>query len=198
MALNDVYKVSCVFSNTKADGDMVITHHYALAFINTGLSEAGYCEQIAQALKADYETHYLPLISNKYTLERVDAFNVTQPQFQGTSASGTDGSIAGADLVSLRSAIVIAKKSGLRGRRYNGRMFMLAPTEAQQADGDIISSLQTSLQDFCDDHLIKVVAGNLNEYNHIVWSDKFSIGTPVETYIVRATLGSQRGRQTAS
>lgn len=194
MALNDFYKASAIFSHPNASGELVITFHFELTDITTGLTETGFCNELASQLRLIVETDYIPYISDDYTFIRVDTFNVSQPQYNGTYPSGTAGGQTGAETVSLRSAPVIARKSGLRGRRLNGRMFLLAPSEGDQSNGVLSTSIKGYLKTFADNTLL-VTTGNSNDYTQVVYSGLNLDGVQVFTMLVRDVLGSQRGRQ---
>lgn len=194
MALNDIYKASAIFDVGAADGDVVVTHHYRLDNISTALSEPGFCGELASELRLAYETDYLPNIASAFTLDRVDVYNVTQPIYSGTFASGTAGGDTVSDPMAIRNAVVVARKTGLRGRSYNGRMFLPGVVEADQSAGVIFAAFKAQVQVFADG-IIDLLTGNNNRYQGVVYSEKLAVGTDITAMLVRDVLGSQRGRQ---
>jgi len=194
MAVDDIYKCSAVFDATGIDGDLVVTHHYRQAGIDTTLTESGYCAELASQLRIAYVADFMPEITDDMTLDRVDCFNVTQPQYAGLSVSGQAGGKTVTDPLPYRTAIVVARKTGLRGRSYNGRMFLPGIVEEDQNGGVIETSFKTDLQVFVDG-IIDLVTGNDNDYSGVVYSEVLAIGTQITDMVIRDVLGSQRGRQ---
>lgn len=193
MAINDFYRTSAVYTSPDADGEVVNVVDYTLTIVSTPLSEPGFCSSLASEVRQSIEALFLPAQGNTWTLERVDCFNITQPQFAGASPSGVVGGNA-LEIVSPRSAIVVSKKTGLRGRKFNGRMFLLAPNEVNQVNGSIISAYEAVIQLYVDD-LIVLTDPISNQWDLVVYSSILLTGNLVTQMLVRSDLGSIRGRK---
>lgn len=199
MALDDVYQCSVVFTSPLADGDIINVLHYQLTIDTTPSSELGYASAIASEVEELYRLTLMPLVSDQFTLDRVDVFNLNQPLVEFSFSSGTvGGSIL--DTLGPRNAIVVSKKTGLRGRSFRGRVYILPPLEQDQNGGDLSTGHEAAIQSFVDDMIILTIP-NDNEYQLVVYSPTLS--TPpgdiqsslVITMTVRKQLGTIRGRK---
>lgn len=193
MAVGDFYRCSVIYSNTTGDGNIVNVFDYEQTDIVVAKTEDQFCNELASELRIELEDNYLSLISADWTLVRVDCFNITQPTFEGTSASGDPGTGAG-DTVSIRSAVVVTKRTGFRGRSFRGRTFLPAPSENNQNGGEISAAYATSIGTFFSGILVLLLV-NDNRYVMVVYSSVLVDGTQVGTAEVKTTLGSIRGRQ---
>lgn len=193
MAIGDVYRVSIIFSSDLFDGDAVNVLDYTQTVVVIAKTEPQFCSELAAEVGNEYVDNYLSDVGDEITLERVECFNVTQPTFQAAVQFNTPGSLAD-QLVSPRSAVVVSKNSGLRGRSFNGRMFLLPPGESQQDGGELTPAFETIVQTFVTG-LILLILSNLNQYKLVVFSQKLGLDTLVATMIVRSILGTIRGRR---
>lgn len=199
MALDDVYQCSVVFSSPLADGEIVNVLHYRLSDIVLSGSELGYASAIASELEELYRLSFMPGVSNQFTMDRVNVFNLNQPTIEFSFVSGVVG---GQALESLgpRNAIVVSKKTGLRGRSFRGRLYLLPPVEANQIGGSITAAYEAALQLFSDDAIILTIPSG-NQYNLNVYSPTLStpplliVSNDVVTMEVRSQIGTIRGRK---
>lgn len=193
MAVGDFYRASAIYSHPNATGEVVNLYDYEQTDIEVVKTEDQYCTEIAVELAQGVEADFLPSLSDAWTFLRVNCFNIDQPTFEGSASSGNVGGIAG-DSVAIRSAPVVTKLTGFRGRSFRGRTFLPAPLEVDQDGGVITSGHQTVLQTFMDNQRILVHASG-NRYVAVVYSEKLITGTQIGTYEVKLTMGSIRGRQ---
>ncbi len=193
MAIDDFYRSTIVFTNPSADGEVVNVVDYQSTVLATPVSEIGQVGELAVEIKQTVEALLMPNLSAVWTLDRVDVFNITQPQFAATTPSGITGAV-GVDSVSPRTAVIMSKKTGLRGRSFNGRMFSPSPPEDQQNNGVLEGTFVTIMQAYGDDLLVLTTPG-LNEYKMVVFSEVLVDGNQVIVMIVRSDLGSIRGRK---
>lgn len=193
MAIDEFYRTSAVYTNPFATGEVVNVVDYQLTLESTPVSEFGNCAELAAEVRQATEALWLPEQGSDWTLDRVDCFNIDQPQFSGTSISGVSGGIIG-EVVSTRTAIVVAKKTGLRGRSFNGRMFLISPRELNQSGGTITPAYEAIVQSFVDDLIILTTPG-VNQYKMVVYSTVLVTGNIVTLMIVRSDMGSIRGRK---
>lgn len=200
MALNDVYRASAIFTHPQGDGDLVFTRHYRTTTVATVVSGVVEAQEIATEYVNNVETQYLPHLPEDYTFVEMNVIGITDPTVTTTLASGLPGLIDG-DAVAIRSAPVIKLGTGLRGRSFNGRMFLMAPPEANQDGGVITPAYVTLLEGFLGFILRLSVTVSNNIYDSTIYSPTLSLAqetivdTLITTQIVNSTMGSQRGRQ---
>lgn len=197
MALNDFYRTSIIFNHPNADGDVVNVVDFELLNIGTIVSEEEFCEELAQQVVTIVEAELLPALTDSWTLNQVTCFNITQPQFQGNDVSGSAGAIDN-ESVAIRSAPVATKRTGLRGRSFNGRMFLPSIPETNQDAGVMNAGLLAVLNTYVEELRNFSTTVNTNEYIMVVFSQLLLNGTRVTSLSVRSTLGSIRGRQRVS
>lgn len=193
MALNEFYRTSAIYSHPNADGEVVNVVDYELTTIGTPSSEIVFCGELATEVGDAIVTGYLPQLSLEWSLKQVNCFNIDQPAFSAEQVFGNPGA-SGSDSLPLRSSVVVKKSTGLRGRSFNGRMFLPATTELEQDDGIITPALKAIIQLFVDD-LIILTSPASNQWTMAVYSSLLSDGTVVQNMLVRDTLGTIRGRQ---
>mgnify|MGYP000530197881 CR=1 FL=1 len=193
MPLNDIYRATVKFSNPVAPTDMVYVLHYQIT--NAGGQPDGFGEalELAQELVSQTETLYLPFIPNTHTLVGVDVIGVTDPLVQATWNSGVTGSDAD-QAVSLRNAVCVNWKTGVRGRSYDGGSNLMAPSESQQDSGVILPSYITDITPYLA-NIDSLLRPNLDEFSLGIYSRKLGVFTPVTTFIVRSTFSTVKSRQ---
>ena len=193
MAVNDVYRISVIFSSAFFDGDAVNVLDFRQTVIVIAKTEPQFCSELAAEVGNAYVNNYMADVADVITLERVECFNVTQPTFQAAVQFNVPGTL-NQPLVSPRSSVVVSKNSGLRGRSFNGRLFLLPPTETQQDAGNLTVPYEAIVQTFVTG-LIALILSNLNQYKLVVFSTKLGLDTLVATMITRTILGTIRGRR---
>ena len=193
MAIGDFYRTSAIYSHPEADGDVVNILDYEQQVIVVSKTEGEFCNELAAEVRNTLVSEFLPLIADDWQLDKVDCFNITQPTFQGVAISGANGGLAD-DSVAVRSAIVVTKRTALRGRSFLGRTFLPAPPETVQDGGRITSIFQLDV-DTAMAQMISLDLSNGNEYELVVFSELLVSGEPVTSYAANAVLGSVRGRQ---
>lgn len=196
MAVNDIFKVSNLFTAPAAAGEMVMTFHYRQTVAGGQPTPQLEAQELAQEMVSQIETHYLTILPNVIQYERADVIGITDPSVQGTWASGSTG-VDVDQPVSFRNAPVVSLKSGLRGRQYNGRSFGLPMSESQQDGGTIINTYITSLATLYT-NLLTLTRPNLDAFELGVYSRQYGLFSPVTTFIVRPNLGTQKSRQNVS
>lgn len=204
MAQQDVYQVDVIFNHPLADGEMAIIYHYRLSSVGTPRPEEQFGDDLVELFDGEFALEYMANIGEDFTLVRLDWFNVSNPIFGGTRAVNLAGSQTG-DNVALRSAPVIKKLTGMRGRSFRGRNFYMAPPEASQTDGQISLAYQSALQALVDSILdLRFGIINQNVYRMTVFSPTLTeqaggvvVDNLVVNQVVTRTMGSQRGRQAA-
>lgn len=200
MALNDVYRASMIYNHPNGDGDLVVTRHYRTTVVNTVVSGAVEAIGIALELNNNTEIQYLPFINDDYTYVECNVIGITDPLVGVTAPSGLPGQLLSA-AVALRSAPVIKLSTGVRGRSFNGRNFLMAPSEDRQENGVLTGTHITEIDTYMGFIQRLAVNPENNIYDSTIFSLTLStpptiiVDTLVTGHTVNATLGSQRGRQ---
>ncbi len=198
--LGDIYRCSAVWEAPGADGKMVFTAHFKTQEVQTPIGDFEEATEIAVEAFTTIDLLYLPFISDTFTLEEINVIGISNPLIGVTNPIGATGALAG-DTLPLRSAPVAKLTTGLRGRSYNGRMFLLAPLESQQNGGTLTTAYQNALQVFIGGYRRFSQGASGNVYDMAIYSEVLSTaqGQPVANFVanwaVNNTLGSQRGRQ---
>lgn len=196
MAVDDIYQAVFSFNHPNGDGALSFSQHYRLDVINATRTEAQYALDLGTELVLECNALYMPHLSSDIEFVQVDVLNVTQPQYGNIQLSGVTGGLV-EQCVSIRAAPVISKRSVLRGRSRRGRMFLMAPTEAQQSGGELNGAAKTLIQTFVNALLI-VTPATSNIYQAVIWSKVLLEATDQVQNLVRDTVGSIRGRQKVS
>lgn len=197
MAQQDVYNTVWSFSHPEADGSMSTGIDYRLSSVIQQRTEAEYAEDLAELVRTELETEYLPLIPDSMTLVQVEVRNITNPVWGAIDPSGQLGTIND-NPVALRSAPVAKKNTGLLGRSNRGRMYLMAPAEQDQNAGNLGNGYVIALGNFLNTDMIQLVSAGGNIYEAVVYSKLTGIDNLISNFQVRDTMGSVRGRQAAS
>lgn len=199
MSVNDVYKTTAVFSAPDADGEMVFNMHHRTETVNNPISDLEEAQEIAAAFRSSLELNYLLLIPNSITLVRVDTIGLTNPTIGVSDASGNAGG-GGVNPMSYRSAPVAKLSSGLRGRSFNGRIYLMTCDESQQTGGVMLPSYRTSLETAVTLMVVLTGLTSTNVYRGTIYSPTLTGEGPIVDNIIQTTtvnprLGTQRSRQ---
>lgn len=201
MSLGDVYRVSSIFEVPGADGKCVFTNHFETVTVNSVISDVAEAQDIATEAVDTIDTLYMPFVSDQFVFEGVKVIGISNPLVGVELAAATAGSDTD-DYVSVRSAPIVYYSTGLRGRSYNGRNFLLPCGEAQQNGGTMIASYLSSLLAFITGYRRLSQQPSTNVYDMTIYSKKLSdqsmtvVSNLVTGWGIRDTMGSLRGRQT--
>lgn len=196
MAQFENYNMVWSFSHPDAAGPISTGLDYDLVSDGAGFDEFTIMEALNDAVVAQLELLYLPIISSDFILTQIDIFNHNQPTFGATFPLGTAGGSAG-ESVALRSAPVVSKRTELRGRSFRGRMFLMAPLEADQSNGVLTGTYRTEIDTFMATLLSVTDATTGLVFNANVWSETLLTSTQISSFLLRRTMGGQRKRQKA-
>lgn len=200
MASDDVLELSTIWDITGADGEVANVIHYRQTKFDGTSSQSSLGNSLSSLVIDIFEADLLPDLSDQITLERIDWFYVTDPVFGGSQASAQAGGQLD-ELVSLRSAPVIKKITGLRGRSFQGRLFLPPVTENDQTRGILNTAIKDIFQTTLDNLRVVQDFGNLNNWTMTVFSRALStppsvvVDNTVSSYVINPNMGSIRGRQ---
>lgn len=203
MAVNQVYKATVVFNAAEADGEMMFNLHYRTSTVLSAVSNSAEAIEIGKEIVSWVEDNYLDQLGDDVTFERVDVIGISDP-LVGITEDGTGSGAVAGDSAAWRSAPVAAIKTGLRGRSYNGRAFLIAPPESMQDGGVLTGTYRTNV----DIELAKLLeltgSPSGNSYKLTVYSKTLSdaSGTVLDnvasSFKIRRTMGTQKSRQSVA
>jgi len=145
-----------------------------------------------QTLADSWETNVMPLLAANYTLVEVRSLQQDGAnQIAKSVPSGISGS--GSDPMSINAAVIVAKLTGLSGRKNRGRMFVPGIREGEMdAGGNVLSPGNlTFWQDAFDQVLADFTTA---ERSAVVHHRATSTDTSITELVVRPKLGTQRTR----
>lgn len=136
--------------------EMVNTFHYDL--INVGVGNDNNPQSLADAFRDDVRPHWQALLTSDWALDPVQVVDEIDPQHptnprghwqSGAVVNGTR--VLGGDQLPYFCTPLVALKTGVLGRRFNGRMWLMASSpESAQAQGLWSGAELTSLQGVVD------------------------------------------------
>lgn len=199
MAVNDVYKASVIFTSPNAAGEMEFNLHYRTTTVNVPISDSAEALDIAANMSAILQAEYFPVLPDVITLQRIDVVGISDPLVGVSFAVGVVGGDAG-DVASFRNAPVMKLGTGLRGRSYNGRAYLMAPVDSRAENGVLTATYVNTTQDTFAALQVITAATSTNEYSLTIYSPTLSAGGPVLDNLVTSwdmnpKCGSQRSRQ---
>lgn len=199
MAVNDVYKATAKFDAPDADGEMNFNIHYRTVTVNTPQGDTEEAQAIADTLVNQIALNYVLLMPTPITFLGVDVIGVTNPLIGVTSPASNPGG-GGANPVSYRSAPVAKLLTGIRGRSYNGRIYLMTVDESQQTGGVMLPSYTASLQTAVESFRLLTDIATTNEFQATIFSKTLTGTGPivdniVSTIQINPRFGTQRSRQ---
>ena len=200
MAVNDVLELAVVYTSPISSGDMVNVVHYRQTTYDGVSSRAALGIALGNAFASAVNANYMPTVSSQITFDEVRFFYVNDPLIGGIVDQNNAGGGA-TDAVSFRTAPVVKKISDLRGRTFNGRMYLLPILETQQANGTITTAHLAILQTFVDSLRILSDGPVDNIWQMTVYSRKLStppttiIDNTIQNFVINTVMGTIRGRQ---
>ena len=200
MTVNQVYRISHVFNAPTADGDMIFNTHYRVTGVVTDTNNAVEGAEVAQEAGDVIAASYMSQLSDVVSYVETRYIGVSDPLVGGSIPRASVGNTT-SEPVSWRSCPVVALKTGLRGRSYNGRIFLIAPPESQQNGGVLIAGQLTALQGVMASLLSLTGTVSGNTYDMTIYSPTLSgptgpiLDNIVANAVVRSVMGTQRSRQ---
>jgi hypothetical protein len=201
MAVNDIFEQTWGWTIGTDDANNVV--HFRQTQYDGVSSRPALCAILNTLVEAGIAADLLTQLSAGISLDTLDCFVVNSDTDFAASAPALNGSLLG-EIVPHRSAPVVTKTTGLRGRSFRGRMFLPSPIEGQQNGGVMTGAHVANLQTFVDNlRIVDDGAGNF--FRMTVYSPTLSdpgmsvfIDNLINVLIVRPVLGSLRGRQDVS
>lgn len=203
MALNDIYRCTFEFSSPTADGNMVWVNHFRTTEVNSVISDLNEAVEIATENVGVVGSLYLQEITSNITFLGCTVVGITKPTVTTQVAVSNPGTAIG-ESVSMRDAPVIKLGTGLRGRSYNGRIYLMPPPESVNDGGTILASHCTDLETFVNGLKRVSTQPSGNKYDMVVYSRTLSVpptsyvSTVVTTVSCNPKTGTQKRRMAVS
>ena|SRR5215208_2045630 len=160
--------------------------YYRRTNVGAGLDYA----QLMTTLLAKWQANLLLATSVKWSFDRLTVRNVDDNTDAGSfTAGGGVGAIAG-DALPAFNAMLISKKTALRGKSYRGRFYIPGVPESGQADAVLTGGQLTLLQNLASDLDDTITTAAGITYKPYLLSTRLSNLTIIPATIVGADLVS--------
>lgn len=201
MAINDTLQLA--ISGTLQGQLVVCTHHYRAETADNDESE------LLTNWRAECQASWLNLVHLTYTLTKIVARQVCgstplrTPVEYSYSSPQPVGTVAGADAAPNQCAGVVSLKTPLAGKSYRGRFYLPAVPPSYSAHGQVFAAYVTAANAYMA-NAIQLGGGVPNgNFRLVVHSPTRAqpgvqcqdCSTPVNAYILRDPLGTQRRRR---
>lgn len=201
MAQGDVIALRLRAQQTSGANAIENVLHYQITEVGGASDGSVEASRIATALSAVWNQHWKAYTPSIFTLQPVDYWGIDRPTIGGSAGDPIPGTLAANALLPFRSAVVVKKSSGMRGRRRQGRMYVGPVGEAHQEAGVIIAGYVANVKAYVD--ALKVLTGEGGTSAALCIDSPANPGagrpdrivSVVTEMQIRSNLGSQRGRQ---
>jgi len=187
MAINEVFRVAMVSSQRSQE--LIMTLGYR-QFVDSPTPDM---QQLADSVE-EVLTGAVALWTTEFAWTSIEVRGVTNPE-RGLDSPILVTGTAGGDAAPMTSAMVIAKKSGLIGRTRNGRMYMPGLPESYGNSSFVSGAYLGQVNTFAEN--LRILVGDVVETFEavIISTTPTLLVTPVETFLAREILGTQRRRR---
>ena len=194
MAVNDLYRLTCVWSATSEAPQAINQFHFRQ---NAGLVFDTPGEDLVAAFRAYCEENYTWLVTEGLELF---TYKVSKaPDFQTEHieeiSAGVNGLITG-DPLPPRTSGLISLRTAVLTRRGRGRIFLPPAAEsvstAGRASSNYIIAMDTFMENMVTD--MNSVSIDYAPWGLEVWSEAEQEGNPVTQWLSRVKWSSQRDR----
>ena len=191
MATGDIYRLAFV-GHLNALQDWVSVFHFRQ--IGTG-SVMG-AQALAEKVAADFAPDLMAILSVNYGLDTIEVRQVTAPGTEGWDESVSLGGGSSGDSLPPQVAALVAKNTGLFGRRNRGRNYLPPPSEAEQAGG-LLSAGAIAVYEAAVGAMISFnyLLGPEQAYRMIIYHDDLATYTDVTNVVCRQPLATQKRRK---
>jgi hypothetical protein len=203
MAVNDIFKLAFLHTQPATTGTSVTTLHYRQTEQVTALVGNLLVQDVIDAWQNSAQPEYLDSLPDVTTLNVIQVRGITNPEFGTDQAVSQSGNVVsgGLGIISPRSAPVVSLRTGLIGRSFRGRSFLMSPTENETVNGAMSVNLQSVIDDYYNAALQITGPVSGNVYRMTIFSKTLSteeslVDNLVTNFIIRVNVGSQRKRRT--
>lgn len=192
MALNDVWRFSCVGSHLGTEIAVITLHMRE----TSGIAEVA---SAALGIKTDLLTAFAAQQADSFRWDQINAITVnTTPPVSEEYTTGFPivGQLAGGFELPHQVALVTTIKTAYAGRSYRGRNYLPAMAEGNSTNGLFTTGATTPVANAWTTFLGHYGAsGSDTNWRFVVWSDKLNVGTNVTSFVVRSNPGVIRRRR---
>jgi hypothetical protein len=160
-------------------------------------------QDVIDAWQNSAQPEYLASLSDVTDLEVIQVRGITNPEFGTDQSVSLAGEVVsgGLGIISPRSAPVVSLRTGLIGRSFRGRSFLMSPNENETVNGALSVNLQSVIDDYYNAALQITGPVSGNVYRMTIFSKTLSteeslVDNLVTNFIIRVNVGSQRKRRT--
>lgn len=191
MATGDIYRLAFV-GHLNALQEWVSIFH----FRQIGDGSVMGAQALAEKVAADFAQDIMDIVSVNYGLDVIEVRQVTAPGTEGWDESVSMGGGSTGDSLPPQVAALIAKSTGLFGRRNRGRNFLPPPSEVEQAGG-LLSSGAIAAYEAAVGAMISFnyLLGPEQAYKMVIYHDDLGTTTDVTNVVCRQPLATQKRRK---
>lgn len=139
------------------------------------------------------QTRYQLLIPNQVQIARMVIRNLANPSDNVEAVVNIPGSRGVGDITPPQCCALISWRTATTGRRHRGRSFIGPVREADNTDGQLVTSYITALQSFIDGMATRFATSQIL-YQHVVYTRVLDTGLSVTSAIIRTGIKTQRRR----
>lgn len=191
MAIGDVYRVAIegIAPDNQAFANVLHYRHEVTPLVGEVETMEALGERIADTVLAEC---YLGMISTSASVTRIVVSNYATPK-QGAEVVGPwSGEATGQPAPGQNSALFLFK-TGILGRRYQGRMFAPALTESVYT-GSALDSGYLAFAGIWEENCIQLTTLGVTVWQQVVYSPTFDLKTPVTAVSIVPYVRTQRRR----
>lgn len=192
MALNDVWRFSCVGSHAGTEIAVITLHLRETSGVAETATASAYIKNDLltpfAAQQADtFRWDVINLLTVNTTPKRSEEYTVGFP---------ISGALAGGFELPHQIALVTTIKTAYAGRSYRGRCYLPAMAEGNSTNGMFTTGATTPVNSAWTTFLSHVgSAGSDTNWRFVVWSSKLNTANNVTSVVVRSNPGVIRRRR---
>jgi len=193
MAAGDFYNLIIEYTFNETDIYRNVLAYKTIIGPITGTEQ----EALVDDWYAQCQSTFAAILPSSWAVVGVRSRGITDPLVGFDSTTRFNGTRSGQALPPYTTGI-INFRTGLVGRRFQGRNQLPAPVETDQENGILSSGYIEDATDYglSLEVLMDAGTGLIEHFQHVVYSKEEVDGTPVTAYLVRGKTGLQETRQT--
>lgn len=193
MAVNSIYRLSIESFGGTGNSDVVNVFHYKALDATIFDTQV---EDLIQAWQAEVQSLYLALMCSNFALARLVVRGVTNPtEGADFSYSPVEAGTREATNLPNQNAALVLWKTGLIGRRFNGKSYLPPAGEGDNNQGVLVAGYQTSINNFAAAAIEMGDGITTARYGLVVHSVVGSADTIVTSHSIMTEFRTQRRRR---
>jgi len=191
MASGDVY--SLAIRARLGQGQDCITR---LRYHQIGTTVQPGAEALAKAFDSVATALLLDAISANYVVDFYEVRQLSAPSTEGYDFTVNEGGHVSGQTLPPMDCVLVSWRTGLFGRRYHGRSYFPAPTEAEQDAGVLVGDTLDGWELVCTPMIqFPAIDGSSALFQLVIWHGPLLTPTNVNALIVRNQIATQRRRR---